>query len=216
MKTTISEKNYNLALTLYEKVSNNFYLIENDEAEDTNFLIDQTFVYLKKLEQAINKIDLNEIADIYDENELSIISDNVETFKEAVYTINSILNAMLVYDKLYPVMYKYVKYVEWNLIASNEDEAAVKIANYLSDKEEYKSFVINIVKGTLKQKDFDMLFKIIVNRIGTSKAKPINNTVQIPPEMWNETNTAWHKSNEYNVEYSKHISSETESISIDF
>ena len=77
----------------------------------------------------------------------------VETFKEAVYTINSILNAMLVYDKLYPVMYKYVKYVEWNLIASNEDEAAVKIANYLSDKEEYKSFVINIVKGTLKQKD---------------------------------------------------------------
>jgi len=216
---SVSEKNYNLSMSLFEKISNNFYLIENDETEDTNFLIEQTLVFLKKLENLYNKIDLIELTTIYDANDIKVITGNVDAFKEAVYYIEGALNTFKIFDKLYPSLFKYTKNIEWNLIAENEENAVIKIANYLSNKErysEYKSFINNVVKGTLKQKDFNVVFRVIINRLGKSKIEPRKVHYEIPPEMWNKKGTAWEKSIEYNIKYSKNISLEVETVFVNF
>ena len=211
---TINEKNYNICFDLYNQINIDFYSIENSKFTIDNFIIKQTLDNIKQLEVAYNKISLLELQSLYNKDEMVNIQSNINHFKETAHFVKNMLIAIQLFDKLSIALSKYIKFIEWDLIATTEKQAIIKIANYLTSNENvvtYKTICNNIIKGTFNQKSFYNLFSSIISQL-LKNVKKVNakNALQYPPEMWDKkTKTNW----EHSIEYNKNmVKEEVESV----
>ena len=189
MSVASTTKNYKIAKTLYNQISNNFYSIENEDLDDEVFLIDKTLESIKRLNRSINGINVSELKNSYNEKIINIIQNNVNTFNEASYYIERALISMKLFDKLRPVLRNYIKDAEWKTIADEEKNAVLKFGRFLTNEQNYnlyKSFATNIIKGTLTQNNFNKLFNSISSRIRKPKRSTTKQRYPLPPSMWSK------------------------------
>ena len=189
MSIKTSEENYKIAKSLYNTISDNFYNIENEEADNEAFLIDQTIDDVNKLERHISRINLDELDDKYDEEKIEILRDNIETFKELVYFVERNLSSMKLFDKIHPVLANYIKNVNWKLIANSEEDAVQKFGRFLTHEDNFSTFKLiinNIIRGSISKKGFNKVFYALSPRISKPK-KLVHKQFQAnPPEMWSK------------------------------
>ena len=197
MSIASSENNYKIAKALYQEISDDFYDVENNASdEDDSYLIDTTLDNVKRLNRHINRINIEELEDQYDEKVIDIIDDNVDTFKEASYFIERALMSMKLFDKVHPVLDQYISKVRWQEIADDEQSAIKKLGRFLTSEDNYESYrtiINNIVKGTMKRKAFNDFFNSISNRIAKPKVKKQKQRNPLPPEMWPEKERKEHE-----------------------
>ena len=189
MSVASSENNYKIAKSLYQDISDDFYEIENNDGEDS-YMIDQTLEDIKRLNRHINRIHIEELEDNYDTGVIEVLQNNIDTFKEASYYIERALMSMKLFDKIHPVLDKYMKGVMWKNIADTQEEAVMKFGRFLTSEknyENYRTFISNIVKGTMNKRAFTKLYNSISNRLAKPKPKKkVKQRSPLPPEMWPE------------------------------
>jgi hypothetical protein len=145
---------------------------------------------IKRLFRHINRVNVEDLEDNYDEKTIEVLDNNIDTFKEAAYFIERALMSMKLFDKVHPVLDEYIRKVDWNRIADNQDDAIMKFGRFLTNENNYESYrtiISNIVKGTMNKKAFAKLFDQVSQRI--LKPKPANTSKQrngLPPQMWPE------------------------------
>ena len=191
MSVSSSEQNYKIAKSLYQDISDDFYEIENNPDEtDDSYLIDQTLDDIKRLNRHINRIQIEDLEDEYDEKIIQTLENNIDTFREASYYIERSLMSMKLFDKLHPVLNQYLKDVDWKSISDSQDAATKKFGRFLTSEDnfqDYKTIITNIIKGTMAKKSFKNLFNTISSRLAKPK-KPVTTKHRdaTPPEMWPE------------------------------
>ncbi|HUW44228.1 MAG TPA: hypothetical protein VMW50_00380 [Dehalococcoidia bacterium] len=189
MSASRSEQNYKLAKSTFENIRDDFYEIENSKHADEGFMIDQTLEDLKVLNRYLGRINSDELLDSYDFDTVDTVEKNVSHMREASYFIERSIMSMKLYDKVHPVLDQYMKSVEWKGIADTEDEAISKFGRFLTNEDNYanyKTIILNIVKGTMKKKAFEDLFNSVSSRMAKPKVKRKPYRNPLPPEMWPE------------------------------
>jgi len=191
MSVATSEENYKLSKSLYQEISDDFYAIENENSGDDTFLIDQTLEKIKKLNRYINRINIDELEDIYDTGVIEILENNVDTFREASYYIERALMSMKLFDKIHPVLKQYLAKVDWNIIGNDINEAVLKLGRFLTHEDnynDYRNIINNIVKGSMSKRVFSNLFNTISARIAKPKPKETGPKQRnpLPPKMWDD------------------------------
>jgi len=189
MSLSSSEQNYKTAKGLYQDISDDFYEIENNSESDDEYLIDQTLEDIKKLNRYINRINMEDLEEEYDEDVVDTLSNNIDTFREASYYIERGLMSMKLFDKIHPVLKEYMSKVEWKTIADDQDDAEMKFGRFLTSEDnyqQYKTIIWNIIKGTMNKKQFAKLFDQIGSRIAKPKTKTTKYRNALPPEMYPE------------------------------
>jgi len=101
---TSSEDKYWIADTLYDRIKDNFYEIENEDVLDKEELIEKTIEDAEAALEVIDKINLNVIKKLYPEN-IYIITKNVNKFKEQADYVLAALNKMKKHEA--PVKYRH-------------------------------------------------------------------------------------------------------------
>ncbi len=197
MSLKSSEHNYKIAKSLYNELSDNFYEIENNDGKDETYLMDVSLDLVKRLNRAINKINLSDLERDYDKKILDIIDNNVQSFKEGSYYIERSLESMLMFDKLKPLLGEYLDQVDWDNISDDKEDAVVKFGSFLTSPEnleQYKNINKRIISSMLSKKDFSRLFNRLESRIQKPVRKVTNQKHPHPPEMWDEENIEkWEK-----------------------
>jgi len=215
---TASEKNYKQAKQLYKKLSDDFYNIENNSSIDNkNYIINQTIQLAKKLNSISNRINLDELEKLYDKKIVDILERNINVFKEGAYYIKKTLNTILLFDKIKPALKKYIKNVDWHLIANSEEEAQRKIATFLTNENNlklYKNQTEAIIRGTLSKKMFLSIYNNIISLLPKKKKHKSTQRSPLPPDMWPEKNKKQYynrikKQNEKNLKKSKDKNNDT-------
>jgi uncharacterized protein (UPF0128 family) len=183
-----SEENYKLAKSLYYDISDSFYDIENEEVEDKDFLIDVTLEDIKKLNRYIARINIEELEEYVDVRSMDIIENNIDTFKEAAYFIEKTLIGIRAYDKLLVPLYKYMENADWAYLDNNIEDAAKKVATYLTlrdnNVEIYKNQINAISRRSFPKNSFVKLFNDIKASIKTTKKEKSDKVHPNPPEMY--------------------------------
>jgi len=189
MSIRSSVENYKIAKSIYFDVDDNFYEIENADSQDEEYIIDQTLDSIKKLNRHINRINLEELESEYDERTIETVKNNIDTFKEASYFIERSLISMKLFDKLHPVLSKYMEGVEWKKVDKNFDEANKKVGRFLTSEDNYQTYrtiITNIIRGSMNKKAFEKLFDSISSRILKPKKETSGYRNPLPPQMWSE------------------------------
>jgi len=198
---TTSERNYKQAKGIFSDISDDFYQIENNpESSDDTYLIDQTLEDIKRVNRHLNRVHIEELEDEYDPEVIDVVEKNIQHMREGSYYMERALMSMKLFDKLQPVLDKYIDKVEWNSIADSREDAITKFGRFLTSEanyELYRTIVNNIVKGTMKQKQFSELFNNVSSRLAKPKGKQPKQRNPLPPEMWpDKERKAWEKEQE--------------------
>jgi len=184
MSIQTTKNNYNIALSLYRRITKSFSEIEMGEGEE--FDISQTIDDIKRLKSKIRSISITDFDGEFPEEKIKTIEKNVEKFKEMAFYIEKVLGGMEYYDDLLDSLPKYIGYTD---VKDEEKEDAIKrVAAHLTHKdnfEVYKNDILNIIRGKMS----DKMFRQIFDTVRVPREKIVRQNIrEVPPEMWSEEN----------------------------
>lgn len=214
---TTSERNYKQAKGIFSDISDDFYEIENNsETTNDSYLIDQTLEDIKRVNRHLNRVHIEELEDEYDPEVVDVLEKNIQHMREGSYYIERSLMSMKLFDKLQPVLDKYIGNADWENIADSKEDAITKFGRFLTSEdnyEMYRTIINNIVKGTMKQKQFSELFDKLKSRMSKPKEERKPQRHPLPPEMYPEKQRKeWEKEKGKNKKFA--VDDETEEFDI--
>jgi hypothetical protein len=169
MALETSIQNYKLAEKLYFEINETYNKFQVGEINKTeqDLLIDQTILKIDKMKKLLDKIDVNEFDDRYDEKTIEGVTYNIQFFYEAANEIEKSLTSAKQYDDLYSAVRIYLSRMhlpeyEYRPWAKDEDELMKKFTSMLLHKdniETFKNHIKRIILGTMSDNEFKKIFE---------------------------------------------------------
>jgi hypothetical protein len=166
LKTTID--NYNLAEQMYFEIDDIFNKHQegNVHPAKIDFSIDQTILKIKKLLRVLDKVNVNDLSEKYDEKVIEDVSHNIQFFYEAANYIEKTLLGEKYYDDLLPAVKMYIEHMnlpdyEYKQYAGDENELSRKFTSMLVHKnniETFENHIKRIILGTMSDKEFQKIY----------------------------------------------------------
>jgi len=159
---------YKQAKYLHMHISNVFNDFEEgiiaDEQKDT--IISRTLDDINKLNNTLNKINIRDLEEAYDQDTIEDVEHNVDFYYEAADYIEKYLIAKKYYDSLLYGVKKLIKklspsQIDYNRYAKTEDELAKKFTVMLLHPNNIMQFINQtkrIALGTMSLNEFRKIF----------------------------------------------------------
>jgi len=179
LKTTID--NYNSAEQLYFEIDDIFSKHQSGDVHPAkiDFSVDQTILKIKRLTRLLDKININDLSEKYDEKTIEDVSHNIQFFYEAGSFIEKTLLAEKYYDDLYPAVKMYIERMhlpeyEYKQYAGDETTLSKKFTSMLLHKnniETFENHIKRMILGTMSDNEFKKIFETNKHKMMSSKDK---------------------------------------------
>jgi len=161
-------QSYKRASYLHKQISDVFAQFEAGEVpeEQQDTVIARTLDDVSKLNNALNKINVQELEGNYDENTIEDVEHNVDFYFEAADYIEKVLTAKKYYESLLNGVKTLIKkmspsQMDYNNYAQTEAELAKKFTAMLLHPNNISQFTNQIKRmalGTMSQNEFKKIF----------------------------------------------------------
>lgn len=176
MSLKSTRENYKKAKFIFLEIDDIFHDLQSEKIEETEFKINQVLNKLKDLRKLLQKVDIADLAGVFDDKIIRAVLKNLETMNDANYFWERFfLQSKYGKNLLDPIKLKYIPELhltdieleKWGKNIKRVSWKFVGAITHPDNIKKYENKIKRIVIGTMTQREFKRIFDVLKYKMVT-------------------------------------------------